>query len=474
MTTKRDQRGAASWVFGGAAFVILALAIFVLRRSLAEVDKPLGVFVALLAGLFGYFFTGTIVIRLDSARIPKIGKFSVKATGGVALFILALWWWRSGENPEALKKLNQIMENQKGLASGAFYAATFVSKIAKAGNDPVGTRRDALSELATEAGTTEERIRDEIFQAAATAEERKLLAVQVRANQEKELKRVSKIERDASLELGAVAFIKHDWKAAATQYQDALRLTDSNEEDKLWIHIQLTLARVLSDSAGGVDDPSDRRALTEAVAACQGAIKKSEELGYQDQWISANNTLGTVSWRGCVATANVTEALNWANQAVLAFRRAAGSINRDVNRRNWGVVQMNLGVALRHQRAFLVVIEKPTAETTMAEKAERLRKWSRLRDECEHSFENALSSLTREEFPTDWARAHKELGFTLSTYALEVDKDAKEDMLNRASQHFQLAEKVFTEKDYPEEHSSVESYAKLMNDQWAGLRRGSR
>lgn len=92
----------ASWVFGG---LVLVFIMGVVGYRLVTGNKPvdhatnnmLGFLCAILAGLFAFFFTGTIAAQIASDNSVVRG-IAIQATGGVALFVVVLWWWRSGAN----------------------------------------------------------------------------------------------------------------------------------------------------------------------------------------------------------------------------------------------------------------------------------------------------------------------------------------------------------------------------------------
>jgi hypothetical protein len=89
----------ASWVFGS---ILLAFVIAVFAFAPSELPefkiRILAFSCALLAGLFGFFMTGDIGLRFTSVQ-TKAGKIVVRATGGLALFVLVLWWWFSSVAP---------------------------------------------------------------------------------------------------------------------------------------------------------------------------------------------------------------------------------------------------------------------------------------------------------------------------------------------------------------------------------------
>lgn len=92
----------ASWVFGFLFFVFFVYIIIFAPSSLPEFkQRILAVFSALLSGLFAFFLTGEVVTQRQSPK-TQFGKISMKATGGVAVFILVLWWWFSPFAPVSI------------------------------------------------------------------------------------------------------------------------------------------------------------------------------------------------------------------------------------------------------------------------------------------------------------------------------------------------------------------------------------
>lgn len=95
MATKTSFQRLASWIFGGITFAFL-IGVFVFGPDELPEGKQhiLGIMCAVLAGLFGYFFTGSMKL-VTEGKLPKWGKISIQASGGVALFVLVLLWWGS-------------------------------------------------------------------------------------------------------------------------------------------------------------------------------------------------------------------------------------------------------------------------------------------------------------------------------------------------------------------------------------------
>ena len=97
--TKASSQYLASWIFGGITFAFLiGVFIFGPDELPEEKQRILGIICSVFAGLFGYFFTGSIKL-VTEGKLPKWGKVSIQAGGGVALFVLVLLWWGSNYAP---------------------------------------------------------------------------------------------------------------------------------------------------------------------------------------------------------------------------------------------------------------------------------------------------------------------------------------------------------------------------------------
>src|SRR6266513_3752164 len=93
----RAQRWAA-WVFGGIALgVLIWIVLFGPKELPPYRHQALGILCAVLCGLFGYFFTGTIRF-VSKGSVSIWGKIGIQAGGGIALFVFVLLWWKSDKN----------------------------------------------------------------------------------------------------------------------------------------------------------------------------------------------------------------------------------------------------------------------------------------------------------------------------------------------------------------------------------------
>jgi hypothetical protein len=92
---KSAQQSLGTWIFGGLLLAFL-FAVFALAQDpLPEYKhRILALCAALLAGLFGWFLSGEIGLRIEALK-SRFGDLAVRASGGLALFVLVLVWWMS-------------------------------------------------------------------------------------------------------------------------------------------------------------------------------------------------------------------------------------------------------------------------------------------------------------------------------------------------------------------------------------------
>ena len=118
--TKTGSQSLASWIFGGIAFAFL-IGVFVFGPDeiSAEKHRILGIMCAVLAGLFGYFFTGSMKL-VTEGKLPGWGKVSIQAGGGMALFVLVLLWWGSDYAPVGRleEKVEEILDDTAEIKEG--------------------------------------------------------------------------------------------------------------------------------------------------------------------------------------------------------------------------------------------------------------------------------------------------------------------------------------------------------------------
>jgi hypothetical protein len=95
------QQPLGTWVFGSLLLLFL-FAVFAFAPATLPKYKQriLALCAALLAGLFGWFLSGEIGLRLKALR-SRFGDLAVRASGGLALFVLVLGWWLSPLTPVA-------------------------------------------------------------------------------------------------------------------------------------------------------------------------------------------------------------------------------------------------------------------------------------------------------------------------------------------------------------------------------------
>jgi hypothetical protein len=108
------SRWLASWIFGTLLLLFFLYVFLFSPDRLPDYKQRILAFIsALLAGLFGYFLTGDIGLELNSTSAQS-GSLKVKATAGLALFVLMLVWWLSPfapVKPDENKPLDPIPES---------------------------------------------------------------------------------------------------------------------------------------------------------------------------------------------------------------------------------------------------------------------------------------------------------------------------------------------------------------------------
>ena len=93
-----------SWIFGTALlFFILGVFVFSPPTLPEYKQRILALTCALVGGIFAFFMTGDIGLRFVPTS-SKLGKITIKATGGLAVFVLVLWWWTSPIAPIPITK----------------------------------------------------------------------------------------------------------------------------------------------------------------------------------------------------------------------------------------------------------------------------------------------------------------------------------------------------------------------------------
>jgi tetratricopeptide (TPR) repeat protein len=109
--TPMTNEAKASWFFG-VLFAMFVLGVFILGPpSLPAYKQQILAYVcASLAGFFGAFFTGTLLLN---AELPLPGKWVLSGGAGFALFLIVLFWWKGPSAPiVAERNPNQDEVNQ--------------------------------------------------------------------------------------------------------------------------------------------------------------------------------------------------------------------------------------------------------------------------------------------------------------------------------------------------------------------------
>ncbi|MCP5117715.1 MAG: toll/interleukin-1 receptor domain-containing protein [bacterium] len=92
---RAEHQSLATRVFGGLLLLFLFGVFIFAPATLPEYKhRILAVCAALLAGLFGWFLSGDIGVHIEALK-SRFGNVAIRATGGLALFVLVLVWWLS-------------------------------------------------------------------------------------------------------------------------------------------------------------------------------------------------------------------------------------------------------------------------------------------------------------------------------------------------------------------------------------------
>jgi len=93
------QQSLGTWLFGGLLLVfVIGVFMFAPPELPDYKQRILALCAALLAGLFGWFLSGEIGLRINALK-SRFGDIVVRAGGGLALFVLVLLWWLSPMAP---------------------------------------------------------------------------------------------------------------------------------------------------------------------------------------------------------------------------------------------------------------------------------------------------------------------------------------------------------------------------------------
>lgn len=111
--THTNHRAYGSWIFGAILLVFVFAVFWLAPDTLPSFKQQILAFsMALLAGLFGFFLTGDMTLAMQH----KESSTSLKAAGGIALFVLVLAWWQSSaapviaaEAPQATKSVEKAV-----------------------------------------------------------------------------------------------------------------------------------------------------------------------------------------------------------------------------------------------------------------------------------------------------------------------------------------------------------------------------
>ncbi|WML92114.1 hypothetical protein RCF98_07160 [Thiothrix lacustris] len=109
--TRTNHRAYGSWIFGVILLGFVFAVFWLAPNALPSFKQQILAFsAALLAGLFGFFLTGDMTLAMSH----KESRTSLKAAGGIALFVLVLGWWNSSAAPVIVEQVQQEVSHHDG------------------------------------------------------------------------------------------------------------------------------------------------------------------------------------------------------------------------------------------------------------------------------------------------------------------------------------------------------------------------
>src|SRR5262249_2456783 len=87
-----------SWIFGSLLMLFFVCVFAFAPPTLPQFrQRILALLSATLAGVFGYFFTGSVGVHLGANRTSDkaVVRTGISVAGGAALFVIVLFWWFS-------------------------------------------------------------------------------------------------------------------------------------------------------------------------------------------------------------------------------------------------------------------------------------------------------------------------------------------------------------------------------------------
>ncbi len=125
-----EHQSLGTWVFGGLLLLFLFGVFAFAPTTLPDYKhRILAVLTALFAGLFGWFLSGEIGIRIGFLK-SSFGDVAIRATGSLALFVVVLVWWLGPLAPVTASKDSKnitVVERSATMEDAVAYADRAIS-----------------------------------------------------------------------------------------------------------------------------------------------------------------------------------------------------------------------------------------------------------------------------------------------------------------------------------------------------------
>jgi tetratricopeptide (TPR) repeat protein len=247
---------------------------------------------------------------------------------------------------------------------------------------------------------------------------------------------------------GLILVDKKEYAKAIENYQEALAVITREKAQTQWAELQFLLGKVESTFSEHSEGPAVKQHIDAAITAYRNATRE----GSPEDWARTQNNLAIALSKKADISEKADDKQRLLDEAITACRNVLQVDTREGSPQNWAATQYRLANALR-------------SRADISEKAEDKR---RFLDEAIAAYRNALQVLTREGSPKGWAATQNNLAIALSFLAdVTVGKTEELRLRKEAIACAENALKVYTEKDFSDDHKQRQSLLGLLRQKLA-------
>jgi tetratricopeptide (TPR) repeat protein len=404
---KKNERLMAV-IFGGVGIVFLIAVFFFKENTLTlPQNKILGAMAAFTFGTLAFLMTGSIGVD-GEGTLPRFGKVTLRAAGGMAIFVTVLFWWIHSSEAIRAEYAEQVNEHSRPPLDDE-PKKELPSEVAKKAHvlvDQGNKEQQALSQIAL----------------GKPLEADKLIQ-ELKAGATDDLYRIYMLEGNNWQNAG-------ESDQAIKPYQMALSLKENDFE------ACNALAAAYRNASSG--DESKR--FEEAIKVLRGALSKLPE--GTEKWALTRKNLGVTISKAPGSTPDKVKNLE---SAIEHYSAALPVLTKKKNEIEWAKLQNNLGIAWRK-----------LSTNNIADRAERIAK-------AIDYYEAALTVWNQKDTAENWARTQNNLAIAWRNKPPENDPEH----VKKAIAHYELALQVRTKESFKEEHARTQHNLGMA---WVSLR----